>query len=177
MCLSNFAVGLTTGILTHRIRIRENLTRDREEKTNLMNQILQDIASSQNKTEFTSKVCSRISHQFQGITSVVLKSKNGNLQLDKVTGLDYWDEKEQAVAQWSFQNLKNAEWSTDTLNQARSYYIPLRGISESVGVFIYRPERKIHKLSIDQKEFLHSVATQLGISIERPFLRRRLEIA
>ncbi len=63
------------------------------------------------------------------------------------------------------------------MGQARALYVPLKGVSESIGVLIYRPDRKINKLTVDQKELLLSVATQLGISIERHFLSQRLQEA
>lgn len=175
LCISYFVVAFITGFLTNRIRIREKLIREREEKTNLMNQVLQDISESQNKSEFIEKVCSRISQSFIGSATVVLKSKSGELQFEKLRDSNKLDPKEQAVALWAFQNQKNAGWSTETLIEARSLYIPLKGISEAVGVLIYRPERRINRLKIDQKELLLAIATQLGISIERHFLSRRLQ--
>lgn len=177
LCASYFVVALITGFLTNRIRIREKLIREREEKTNLMNQVLQDISESQNKSEFIEKVCSQISNSFLGTATVVLKSKTGVLQFEKLKESHKLDQKEEAVALWSFQNQKSAGWSTETLNQARSLYIPLKGISEPVGILIYRPERKVNRLKVDQKELLLRIATQLGISIERHFLSRRLQEA
>lgn len=174
LCISYFVVALITGFLTNRIRGHAKLIRAREERTNLINEILQDIARSQNKSEFIQKVCDRVSNHLDAYTTVVLKSKDGFLQFDKLTGSHYLDEKEKAVAQWTFQNQKNAGWSTDTLGQARSLYLPLRGVNEAVGVLIFKPERKIKKLSLDHLELLFSVSTQLGISIERHFLSRRL---
>ena len=177
LCISYFIVALITGFLTNRIRIREKLIREREEKTNLMNQVLKDISQSQNKAEFIDKVCQRVSQFFSGTATVVLKSKVGDLAFDQLTDPQKLDQKEQAVALWSFQNQKNAGWSTETLNQARSLYVPLRGVSESVGIFIYKPHRKSHRLSVDQAELLFAITTQLGISIERHFLSRRLQEA
>lgn len=175
LCFSNFAVALITGFLTNRIRIREKLIRDREEKTNIMNLLLQDISSSSHKSEFVSKVCLRITQYFGGSACVILKSPEGTLLFDKMTDFDFLDEKEQAVALWAFQSYKNAGWSTETLNQAKSLYIPLKGISEMVGVLIYHPKNSLNKLSVDQKEFLLSIATQLAIPIERHFLSQRLQ--
>lgn len=174
LCVSYFVVALITGFLTNRIRLHEKLIQAREERTNLINEILKDIAGSQNKSEFIEKVCEKVSHYLNGKVNVILKSKEGFLQFEKLEGLNKIDEKEKAVAGWTFQNQKNAGWSTDTLGQARSLYMPLRGVNESIGVLIFRPEQKIKKLSPDQQNLLFSVATQLGISIERHFLSRRL---
>jgi len=175
LCIANFVVAITTGLLTNRIRIREKLIREREEKTNLLNLILQDISSSQNKSEFIQKVCSRVSQLFLSEISVVLKSRTGQLQFDKMSAFENLNEKEQAVALWTYQNHKMAGWSTETLSQAKNLFIPLIGVSEIVGVFVFKPNSKMKKLSIDQKELLLSVTTQLSISIERHFFSRRLQ--
>lgn len=174
LCLSYFVVALITGFLTNRIRIRENLIREREEKTNLINLVMQDISQSQNKSEFIEKVCSRVSNSFDGRAFVVLKSKEGVLQFDRLSPITQMDLKEQAVALWSFQNQKNAGWSTETLSQAKSLYITLKGVSEPVGVLIYTAQKRNKKLTVNQRELLLAIATQLGISIERHFLSRRL---
>lgn len=172
LLLANFVVALITGILTNRVRIRENLIRQREEKTNLLNLVLQDISQSQNKSEFITKVSQRVSHYFDGYASVMLKARTGELIFDQ--NKLYLDEKEKAVALWSYQNQKNAGWSTETLGQANYLYIPLRGVSESVGLFVFQMRKSQKNLSVDQKELLMSITTQLGISIERHFLSRRL---
>lgn len=78
------------------------------------------------------------------------------------------------MALWSFQNQKSAGWSTETLNQAKSLCIPLKGVAESVGVLVFKPLRKGVRLRVDQAELLNAIVTQLGISIERHFLSRRL---
>lgn len=174
LCVAYFVVALITGFLTNRIRIREKIIREREEKTNLMNEILKDISQSQNKSEFIGKVCTRISQSFSGNASVILKSKTGQLQLENIKETDRLDANEQAVALWSFQNQKSAGWSTETLNQAKALYIPLKGVAEAVGVLVFKPERKGTRLKVDQLELLMTIVTQLGISIERHFLSRRL---
>lgn len=174
LCVSYFVVAMITGFLTNRIRVREKIIREREEKTNLMNEVLKDISQSQNKSEFIDKVCARISKSFAGTAAVILKSKTGELQFEKLKDADRLEQNEQAVALWSFQNQKSAGWSTETLNQAKSLCIPLKGVAESVGVLVFKPSRKGVRLRVDQTELLNAIVTQLGISIERHFLSRRL---
>ncbi len=174
LCISYFVVAVITGFLTHRIRSHEKQIRLREERTNLMNQILQDITGSQNKSEFIKKVCEKISNYLECHLNVVLKSKLGSLQFDKLNGSNILNEKEKAVAEWAFQNQKNAGWSTDTLSQSKSLYLPLRGVNESVGVMIFSRGHQMKKLTPDEQDLLFSACTQLGISIERHFLSQRL---
>jgi two-component system sensor histidine kinase KdpD len=100
---------------------------------------------------------------------VVLKGDDG--RLDFTIPLD---ERERAVALWTFQNQKPAGWSTETLSQARALYIPLKGAGENIGVFLFKPERKFRKFGPDQENLLYTIAGQLGLSIERSFLSRRI---
>lgn len=175
LCVSFFVVAIITGFLTNRIRVRESLIREREERTGLMNLVLQDISGSQNKREFIKKIADRISSLLHGKTAIILKSKEGILNFAK-SDINEMSiaEKEQAVALWSFQNNKAAGWATETLGQEGSLYVPLRGVGESVGVLIFKPTLSQNKINPEQMGLLLSITTQLGISIERHFLSRRL---
>jgi two-component system sensor histidine kinase KdpD len=171
-------VALIIGFLTNRIRFHEKLMQDREERTKVLYGVLQDISESSDKQEFIKKIIDRVAQTFNAECAVVLKSTEGKLHFEsQKTQTMRLDEKEQAVALWSFENQKNAGWSTDTLGESRGLYIPIRGVSENVGVFVFRPKRKIRKLGPDQETLLFSITSQLGVSIERYFLRRKLSEA
>ena len=175
LCVAFFVAALITGFLTHRIRFHERLIREREERTNFLYEILKDIANSSDKSEFLSKVTNRVGHHLKANCGVILKSPTQELQFDeaKVYSITM-TEKDQAVAQWAFQNQKNAGWSTDTLAQSDALYLPLKGHTESIGVFIFKPLKKSRKLDPDQENLLFSIMRQLGISIERHFLTKRI---
>ena len=174
LCFVYFVVALITGLLTNRIRFHEIIIRDREERTRVLYEVLKDISNSKDKQEFIDKIKSRVGQTLDAECGVILKSKEGMLIFDsKKTHSMRLDDKEQAVALWSLQNQKNAGWSTDTLRESRNLYIPLRGVSETVGVFVFRPNRKIRKLGPDQQALLLSITGQLGVSIERHFLSKR----
>ena len=102
---------------------------------------------------------------------------NGKLKVDesRLYGLSL-DEKETAVAMWAFEAGKSAGWSTDTLSEAESLYIPLKSSGESVGVFVYQPNAK-RQLNLEQEHLLYSVARQLAISLEKHFYEKRLREA
>ena len=175
LCIAFFVVALITGLLTNRIRFHENLMREREERTNVLYQVLQDISASRDKREFIEKITSRIGKLLNAECGVILKSRQGLLQVHSKNSYSLpLDENEQAVALWTFQNQQMAGWSTVTLGQSRALYIPLRAVNETVGVFIFRPDRKIRKLGPDQETLLFSIVSQLAVSVERHFLSRRL---
>lgn len=78
------------------------------------------------------------------------------------------NEKEKAAANWVFQNGKEAGWSTITLPAAQNLYIPLKGYHEIVGVLAYHPNTD-RALTIEEKNFLHTVGQQLANRLERYF--------
>ncbi len=183
LCFSYFAVALITGLLTQRIRFNERLIRDREEKTNFLYELMQDIAGSSNKSEFLTKACSKVGSLLDAECAVILKS-NDNLSAEdhlvfenaKSYGINL-NEKDRAVADWCFKNRKNAGWSTDTLSQSKALYVPLAGYTETVGVFVFQPRKRVRRLDLEKENLLFSVTRHLGISIEQRYLsRRRAEV-
>lgn len=178
MCVAFFVVALITGFLTNRLKYHERLIREREERTNILYEVLQDIAAATEKSEFLNKVTQRVGHMLDADCGVLLKSPTGILEFDELK--PYHIElavKDCAVAQWCFDNNKQAGWSTETLSEAAALFLPLRGPSEIVGVFVFKPKRRIRKLDLEKENLLLSIVRQLGVSIQRHFLSRRLSEA
>lgn len=175
MAGSYFVVALITGFLTNRIRFNEKLIREREERTNVLYEILQDIANSKEKSDFLTKVTTRVGNLLNASCGVILKKASGTLDFDDAKSFSVrLNEKDQAVAQWCFDNFKPAGWSSETLSQSRALFLPLKGTTESVGVFVFQPTKKAGRLDLEQESLLQSVVRQLGISLERHFLSKRL---
>lgn len=175
LCFAYGVVALIMGYLTNRIRFHERLIREREERTHFLYEVLQDIANSHEKSEFLVKIVVRVGQILNAACGVFLADKNGKLRFDfdRSYALPL-DEKDQAVAQWAFQSQKPAGWSTDTLSEAKALYIPLKGPSELVGVFVFKP-KSLRRLGLEQENLLYSVVRQLSISLERHFFESRLD--
>jgi two-component system sensor histidine kinase KdpD len=175
LLISYFVVALFTGFMTNRIRFHERIIREREERTQVLYQSLQDIASSSEKSVFLVKIAERVGKVLNAKVGVFLKSEDGVLQLDttKPYGLQI-SEKEMAVADWTFRNQKNAGWSTDTISQSDVLFIPLIGTQEIVGIFAIKPNKKMRKLDLEQQNLLYSLIRQLGQALERHFFSKRI---
>lgn len=175
MCFAFFVVALITGFLTNRTRYHERVIREREERTNVLYEILQDIAAASEKSEFLNKTTARVGRLLDAECGVILKSVEGSLEFDE--SKPYYVQlsvNDCAVAQWCFEHDKVAGWSTETLSQAEALFLPLKGDSEIVGVFVFKPLRKARKLGLEKEALLISVVRQLGVSVQRHFLSRRL---
>ncbi|HWU44436.1 MAG TPA: ATP-binding protein, partial [Bdellovibrio sp.] len=178
MCLAFFVVALITGFLTNRIRFHEMVIREREQRTNVLYGILQEIAAATEKSEFLNKVIDRVGQILNADCGVILRKPEGGLEFDDAKSYSIrLNEKDQAVAQWCFDKTKPAGWSTDTLSEARALFLPLKGSTETVGVFVFQPKRKIRKIDLDKENLLISIVRQLGAALEKHFLMKRLSEA
>ncbi|MNL04004.1 Sensor protein KdpD [compost metagenome] len=112
-----------------------------------------------------------------GTCGIVLRDKDDKLSFDDNKSYNVTlKDKERAVAVWAFESGKMAGWSTDTLAEAKNLYIPLKGSVSTVGVFVYRANKK-RKLTLEQENLLHTILNQLANSLEKRFLEKRLREA
>lgn len=175
LSVTYLAAAMIMGYLTTRIRFHEKLIREREERTNVLYEVLKDIASSREKSEFLTKTLARLSQILNAECGIFLADRDGKLQFefDKPYAISL-DEKAQAVATWAFQSQKPAGWSTDTLSEAVRLYIPLKGSSGVLGVFAFKPSSR-RQLGTEKETLLYSVVAQLSVSLERHFFEKRLQ--
>lgn len=165
LCVAYFAVALIVGFLTNRIRFHEKIIREREERMEILYRVLKDITDSPSKEDFLQKVKIRLGSLLDGECGFILKGSEH---------APFLNEKEKAVADWSFQNQKQAGWSTETLSQASAIYIPLNGSQEKIGIFLFKPNNVQRKLDPDQENLIHTVIRQVGLSLERHLLSQKV---
>jgi len=112
----------------------------------------------------------------KGDCSVILKGKDGALQWNRRYYTPLISDKENAVAAWVYDRKKPAGWSTETLSESAALYLPMMGNEETIGVFVYHPNKK-RKLTLEEENLLYSVARRLALSLERHFMDKRLQEA
>lgn len=164
-----FATAAITGSLISRIREREDMLRLREENNQAIYEIVRIIATYPDSSEIFKAVNQRLGALLKGDCHIIPKDLDDGLVFDKTDE----DEKEQAVANWVFNNNKAAGWSTETLAGVKNLYIPLHGFKETVGVMTYRPENPSSNLLPDQQNMLYTVGQQLANFLERTFAHER----
>jgi two-component system sensor histidine kinase KdpD len=164
LCLF-FLTSIATGILVDRSRQRKDILEKREKSALGMYDIIRKIANTpRGDTEFNS-VKHKLGDIFSGTFDIIIKKTGQNIILDNTIPL-LSDEKEKNAAIWVFEHGNEAGWSTDTLPQSKNLYIPLVGLQETVGILIYRPKQDKF-LSLEDKNFLHTVSQQLARFFER----------
>ena len=160
------------GILTSRMREQDQFLHRREEKIERLYEIERDIANATNLQYLRLNVSSRLESSFSGKFDILIKSTDNQLIFDSQLPF-LKEEKEKAAAIWVFQNGKIGGWSTDTLPTAEGIYFPIKFSKFTVGVLAYHP-KKDRSLSIEEMNFIQTVAQQLGIYLERYTFEERV---
>lgn len=167
-----FFTAIIMGALTSRMREQDLFLHRREEKMERLYEIERDIAGATNLQYLRLNVCSRLENIFPGKFEILIKDTENQLILDSSSPI-YNNEREKAAAIWVFQNGKIGGWSTDTLSSAEGIYFPIKFFKSSIGVLSYHPKREL-SLSIEEINFIQTVAQQLGIYLERTIFEDRV---
>lgn len=176
LLLFYFLTAVFTGVLIDRARKNKEMLSKRERSIEALYDIVQEIAGSPSHEQLVKAVKERLCSVLDGKCDIAFKKIEDGLSFEEDNTL-FKNEKERAAASWVFQNGKEAGWSTSTLPMAANLYIPMKGRSEVVGVLAYHPKSD-KALTIEEKNFMYTVAQQLASYLERYFAEektRRLE--
>ncbi len=168
MVLSYFVAALVTGFLTHRIRTRQQLIRQRQERTALLYDLAKQLVANVGIEKAVTALAQRVRPVLEGELDLLVAEIEGGLRKQPILKAVWMqNEKELAVAQWAHGHGRAAGWATDTLPSAVARYIPLRSSpGVALGVLAFYPE-KDRKLTQDEENLLSAVAHQLSLSLER----------
>lgn len=166
--LCYFALAFVGGILNGRIQLNRNLLNSREERSNMLYEVIRDILAISNREDMLKALESRVGNFLKGSCQVCLKKKDNLLK-------PMLPEAELAVAKWVLENQKPAGWSTDTISGAKALYLPLQGHSETLGVLIFTPQEQQSSLIEPDRNMLHTISKQLALSLEKELFRERAQ--
>lgn len=166
MCGVYFAVSLTMGGLTARLRAQEQAGRIREERTHALYRFSQRLAAAEDLAALVHTSRADLEALFQAPISLMLGPP------DDFKSTHPLDAKELSVAKWAYQTQQPTGRFTDTLPLATGHYQPLRGRDGVTGVLGLHlpPERE---LGFEQRQFLETLTRLLGVALERELLRQQ----
>jgi two-component system, OmpR family, sensor histidine kinase KdpD len=167
-----FLTAMITGVLSTRIKEREELLHQRENGTQAIYEIVKEIATAPSEEQIFKSVKEKLGRILNGTCEVMVNEQDGGLIFEENTSVAL-DEKEKAVAAWVFENGKEAGWTTETLPSVSCLYIPLKGHKEIVGVLAFCPKNPQKHLSIEENNLLHTAAQQLANYLERSISEER----
>src|SRR5262249_24022328 len=136
--LSTFGVMLTIALvisgLTVRVREQAAFAREREGRTAALYAMSRELAVAGGRNRLLEAAGRQIGDAFAAAVQILLPDAGG--QLEPPSGPTPYpiDEKELAVARWTFKQGQMAGLGTDTLPAAAALYLPLRGSERVVGV-------------------------------------------
>ncbi len=176
-----FVVATVTGVLSARVRKRERIIRQREEKTSALFALTKDLSSAHSQAEVIKTAVSNIRKYFGAAVAIVLGDAEGELSASAHQASSFFpDAKESNVAAWVYWNEKKAGKNTDTLPSAEATYYPLSGPRYPLGVIgVKFPDSG--ELFADQESLLENFVSQITSAIERELLndvnRRSIVVA
>lgn len=158
---------VTASIITFRLRKRERLFRDRERRTQALYEMVRTIGSAIAPREVCEQIARKLSLVLRGSCRIFLcEAGEDDLFTNGLAP------EERAVAQWACKNGKEAGWSTDTLSEAPSLYIPLKEAQETVGIVLFCPTKRV-PMSTEERSLLFTVGRELASHFGRLFAARR----
>lgn len=162
-----FVTAITTGVLVERAYAHRRLLAKSESTTLALYEIVHTLSENLSIEQALAFVTDRVEKEFNSPCELLIKKMNDGLMLkDRKHLLEKEHEKTAAI--WSFENGKEAGWSTDTLPSSENLYLPLKGPHEVVGVLVFHSKTG-RMLLVEEKSFLYAIAQQIGGFIERTF--------
>jgi two-component system sensor histidine kinase KdpD len=170
MCLAFVFVGILSGFLAKKTKTKERLLILREKKTNALFNLLKDFSTAMNAKALCELTESSIQNLFGAQIKILLKNEKGTITRKSISG--NISENEFALALWSFDNKKNAGWSTQTLSQSRCLSIPLIVPNRILGILLFYPDIK-KLLNLEEENLLNSICLQLSNALEHLLLQEQ----
>jgi two-component system sensor histidine kinase KdpD len=171
-----FLIAIIGGGLTSRIKRHELSIQQKEQDTSYLNSFLSKLTTA-HSTDFLVRIASaELTARFKASSAIFLSGIEGKLSpvIHKESSLQIMDEKDQAVAQWVFNNSKPAGYGTTTLSLSEYSFFPLNGTQGVIGVTGLKFLTK-EPLSQKDKGLLLTILQQFAISLEREHYRIEAE--
>ena len=161
-------VGVIVGQLTTRLRRQERMERRRERRTGTLLRFTQALTSSPSTPEALARAQQQVESLFGAPATFLLRSPIHTLETAPAVKTAFEvDPKEHAVAAWAYGNRKPAGRFTDTLAQARGFWLPLFTQTTTLGVMGLELPPAAPPLGTMERDLLESFAAQVALVLEK----------
>jgi two-component system sensor histidine kinase KdpD len=165
-------VALVLGNLTGRIRNQAESAREREQRTSALYGLSRELAAARDRDVVLGAALRSLRDTFAIEAAVLLPGEGGAVAV--VGSPPYpFDERERAVAQWSFDHGQAAGRGTTTLPGAGALYVPLASSGRAVGVIGLPLADTARFRDPAPRRLLESLAGQTAAALERLALAER----
>lgn len=170
--LFTFAAMLTVAILisslTVRIRMQAVHAAEREARTQAIYKLTRELSGASGSME-AGCIATSLIGEFFGVKAVLFfPDESGRISFQRRTTDELpVPRTEEPIAQWVFDNAKEAGKGTETLPGATALYLPLKGARSVLGVLAVIPGTTSRIDSPEQIRLLDVFAAQTGLALER----------
>ena len=163
-----FAVALSMGHLTSRLRTREIAERRRQIETDALLRVTQSAALAPEMGKGLSEALKIINSVIDADTALVVRKLDHSLP-STAHAASTWqpEEHELGVANWSYTNKQVAGRFTDTLPQSAATWFPLQTATSVMGVLGLRLAGESVKLDFTRRQAVEAFALQLALVLEK----------
>ena len=160
MFVSYFIIAIITGILTVRIRIRE-------ERATALFTLTKELTSATTQHDVAEAAIKNIAQYFFSDVAIFLSQPDGDMFTAAHPNSMYSvDEKEFGVAAWVYWNEKKAGKFTGMHPSASATYFPITGPRYPLGVIGIK-EKRGTQFTVDQESLLQIFIAQISSTLER----------
>ncbi|MGH7527342.1 MAG: DUF4118 domain-containing protein, partial [Gemmatimonadales bacterium] len=165
-------VALVLGRLTGRIRSQAEAAREREQRTAALYALSRDLTSARERDEVVAAALRHVQDTFVVQAAVFLPGGEGRVAA--VSPVPYpFDEREGAVAQWTFDHGQVAGQGTKTLPAAAAMYLPLTASGRAIGVLGIRSADPGAFRDPARRRLVEALLGQTAVALERLSLAER----
>ena len=172
--LLTFAAMLVTGVyistLTARLRDLERLSRSREQRTESLLRLSRELILCPDHNALLRVSIGHIAEFFTSPAGVVLPDASGRPALTHGSPELTLDDKELAVADWVIRHGEKAGAGTSTLPSAKAIYLPLKGVTSTLGALCVIPSTSTQFTHPDELRTLEAFTAQIAVALERMML-------
>ncbi len=162
-------VAFITGDLASRLKNQAETARKREERTAALYALSRQMAAETDLQNLLETVVRVVAQTIDGDTVIYMPDATGIpvARAVTVTASKLLDERERAVATWTFNNGRFAGRGTETLSGAEGLYVPLKTQEKMLGVLGVLPSHPDRLLSSEQRQLLEAFASLAAVAILR----------
>jgi two-component system sensor histidine kinase KdpD len=159
-------VALVMGNLTARIRSQAEAARQREQRTSALYGLSRELGAARDREAVLAALARSLRDTF-AIEGAVLLPGEGEAVAVVGSSPYPFDERERAVAQWSYDHGQAAGRGTTTLPGAGALYVPLASSGRAIGVIGLPLTQPAEFRDPAQRRLLESLAGQTATALER----------
>ncbi len=163
-----FAVALSMGHLTTRLRTREIAERRRQVETDALLRVTQSAALAPETAKGLSEAVRIINSVIDADTALLVRRLDHSLPPGAHAG-STWEPREHefGVASWAYTNKQIAGRFTDTLPESEATWFPLQTATSVMGVLGLRLAGEKQSLDFTRRQAVEAFALQLALVLEK----------